>query len=473
MRSRVTASAVPAARSDGLLIESVGDETVIYDTRSKEAHCLKPLAAIVFGCSDGRATVGEIAKHRRAATRRRRQRCRRRRCRGPAREPRPAPDPLVVRAGGGLVATNGRGVSRREMLRRVGFAGAAAAAGTSLVTSIVAPNAFAAVGDPGGLQRLRGEQGLRLEPLLPEQPASPATRAAARASNNSCHITGCTCSDSGATCVSRTPCAVRRGDTASATAPCALLERPGERVRPARPASLVLRPAATSSACAAPTTRRSSAGIGHGRRSTRRETAAGGRVRRRGRRQARRSSRLPARRCAGSASASGRPASRRWRCRSRSWPRPRRCSCSPWRSGAPPRRSCSWPPSRGHRERPGTRRRARLRLLRRARIPRPWVAGRWSATPRSRRRRCSSWSRGPAPRSRQAARRRPIALLLGVATCSLLALALHLRRERRRLQRGAHRGTEDRRRGAARPCGRRSGAELLGAWRKRRQGDPR
>ena len=62
MRSKVTASAVPAARSDDLLIEPVGDETVIYDTRSKEAHCLKPLAAIVFGCSDGRATVGEIAK---------------------------------------------------------------------------------------------------------------------------------------------------------------------------------------------------------------------------------------------------------------------------------------------------------------------------------------------------------------------------------------------------------------------------
>src|SRR3954471_10546374 len=62
MRSRVTASAVPAARCDGLLIEPVGDETVIYDTRSKQAHCLKPLAAVVFDASDGQATVAEIAR---------------------------------------------------------------------------------------------------------------------------------------------------------------------------------------------------------------------------------------------------------------------------------------------------------------------------------------------------------------------------------------------------------------------------
>src|SRR5436309_4832537 len=61
MRAGKTASAVPAARSEGLLIEPVGSETVIYDTHSKQAHCLKPLAAIVFDRSDGRATVGEIA----------------------------------------------------------------------------------------------------------------------------------------------------------------------------------------------------------------------------------------------------------------------------------------------------------------------------------------------------------------------------------------------------------------------------
>src|SRR3954454_10889791 len=61
MRFKEMTIAVPAARTDGLLIEPAGDETVIYDTDSKQAHCLKPLAAIVFGCCDGRATIREIA----------------------------------------------------------------------------------------------------------------------------------------------------------------------------------------------------------------------------------------------------------------------------------------------------------------------------------------------------------------------------------------------------------------------------
>src|SRR4051812_33936336 len=125
MRSKDIAIAVPAAQSDGLLIEPVGDETVVYDTGSKQAHCLKPLAAIVFSCCDGRATVAEIAT---------------------AAQHRLGDDvgesdvadavaqletigllqtALVVRPGGGLLATNGRGVSRRDMLRHVGFAGAA------------------------------------------------------------------------------------------------------------------------------------------------------------------------------------------------------------------------------------------------------------------------------------------------------------------------------------------------------------
>src|SRR3954454_16499864 len=54
-------AAVPAAQSDGVLVQPLGDETVIYDRESKEAHCLKPLAAVVFDCCDGHATVADIA----------------------------------------------------------------------------------------------------------------------------------------------------------------------------------------------------------------------------------------------------------------------------------------------------------------------------------------------------------------------------------------------------------------------------
>ena len=203
MRTRVTASVVPAARSDGLLIEPVGDETVIYDTRSKEAHCLKPLAAIVFERSDGHATVGEIARDRRAATRRRRQRCRRRRCRGPARESRPPPDPAR-----GPRRWWARGDERPWRLaprdaspRRV--RGAAAAAGTSLVTSIVAPNAFAVSGLPAGCTGCTGNPDCLSRHCCQTNRGKSCNQSCCAAVNNSCHIRACTCSINGASCLAR------------------------------------------------------------------------------------------------------------------------------------------------------------------------------------------------------------------------------------------------------------------------------
>ena len=52
----------PTARTEGLLVESVGGETVIYDLESKEAHCLKALAAAVFVHADGYNTTADIAE---------------------------------------------------------------------------------------------------------------------------------------------------------------------------------------------------------------------------------------------------------------------------------------------------------------------------------------------------------------------------------------------------------------------------
>jgi hypothetical protein len=57
-----TAISRPIARAEGLLVESVGDETVIYDLDTKEAHCLKALAATVFMYSDGTRTAADIAE---------------------------------------------------------------------------------------------------------------------------------------------------------------------------------------------------------------------------------------------------------------------------------------------------------------------------------------------------------------------------------------------------------------------------
>jgi hypothetical protein len=57
-----TAITRPVARAEGLLVESVGDETVIYDLDTKEAHCLKSLAAAVFMYADGNRTASDIAE---------------------------------------------------------------------------------------------------------------------------------------------------------------------------------------------------------------------------------------------------------------------------------------------------------------------------------------------------------------------------------------------------------------------------
>jgi hypothetical protein len=51
----------PEARSEGLFTEYVGDELVIFDAATNEAHALKPLAAAVFTAADGATSVGELA----------------------------------------------------------------------------------------------------------------------------------------------------------------------------------------------------------------------------------------------------------------------------------------------------------------------------------------------------------------------------------------------------------------------------
>ena len=52
----------PMAREEGLIIEAIGDEKVIYDQHASSAHALKPLAATVFMYSDGSNSVEEIAE---------------------------------------------------------------------------------------------------------------------------------------------------------------------------------------------------------------------------------------------------------------------------------------------------------------------------------------------------------------------------------------------------------------------------
>jgi hypothetical protein len=129
----LTMNVKPVARSAELLLERIGDEAVAYDTKSKAAHCLSPLACAVFELCDGQTSVAELAT---AVSQR-------------LGEPVDAArvldalaqleerDLLVASASPG-------GTSRRELLGRGAKIGAVAVT-VPLITTIVAPTASAAV----------------------------------------------------------------------------------------------------------------------------------------------------------------------------------------------------------------------------------------------------------------------------------------------------------------------------------------
>jgi hypothetical protein len=52
---------MPRARTRGLVVERLADETLVYDLRRHRAHCLNPAATLVWQCCDGRTTVAATA----------------------------------------------------------------------------------------------------------------------------------------------------------------------------------------------------------------------------------------------------------------------------------------------------------------------------------------------------------------------------------------------------------------------------
>ncbi len=120
----------PEARKDGLVVEELPEEVLVYDLERHEAHCLNQQAVWVWKHCDGESTVSEIA-HRLAE------------------EAKTPPNEDLVwyalaqltkaRLLAGEVRRPGKEMmspSRRELLRRLGWAAAAA---LPLITSIAAP----------------------------------------------------------------------------------------------------------------------------------------------------------------------------------------------------------------------------------------------------------------------------------------------------------------------------------------------
>jgi hypothetical protein len=52
---------LPLARKEGLLIERLSDEVLVYDLARKKAHCLNQAAALIWDHCDGKTSVKEMA----------------------------------------------------------------------------------------------------------------------------------------------------------------------------------------------------------------------------------------------------------------------------------------------------------------------------------------------------------------------------------------------------------------------------
>jgi hypothetical protein len=126
---------LPRAREDGLLVEELGEELLLYDRDSHTAHCLSPIAASVWRHCDGERDVTELAVLAGAGENL-------------------VADALcelrekdLLAAEPALMQSTVPGVSRREAISRVARYGAAAAAGSMVVSATAATPAMASSGE--------------------------------------------------------------------------------------------------------------------------------------------------------------------------------------------------------------------------------------------------------------------------------------------------------------------------------------
>jgi hypothetical protein len=126
---------LPRARQDGLLEETVGEELLLYDQDTHTAHCLSPIAACVWRHCDGERDVSELAVFAGAGESL-------------------VADALyelrekdLLDAEPELIQSTIPGESRRQAIGRVARYGAAAAAGSMIVSATAATPAMASSGE--------------------------------------------------------------------------------------------------------------------------------------------------------------------------------------------------------------------------------------------------------------------------------------------------------------------------------------
>ena len=121
-------SQVPVARKQGLVVQEMPDEVLIYDLDTNKAHCLNKTAAFVWKSCDGNKSIAEITKSFESDF------------------GNPVEEDLVWLAIEQLndknllsesLQTNLKGQNRREVIKKIGFAAVVA---LPIVASLTAPS---------------------------------------------------------------------------------------------------------------------------------------------------------------------------------------------------------------------------------------------------------------------------------------------------------------------------------------------
>lgn len=126
-------SKIPRAREEGLIVQRLPEETLVYDLSGHRAHCLNEAAALVWAECDGRASLREAA---RSVGERMGREVSQEEVAYAVGELRKAG---LLKEGGGVGRKGG--MSRREVIRRLGVG---AGVGLAVVSSIVSPSAVQA-----------------------------------------------------------------------------------------------------------------------------------------------------------------------------------------------------------------------------------------------------------------------------------------------------------------------------------------
>lgn len=124
----MNSSQVPVARKQGLVVQEMPDEVLIYDLDTNKAHCLNKTAAFVWKSCDGNKSIADITKSFESDF------------------GNPVEEDLVWLAIEQLndknllsesLQTNFKGQNRREVIKKIGFAAVVA---LPLVASLTAPS---------------------------------------------------------------------------------------------------------------------------------------------------------------------------------------------------------------------------------------------------------------------------------------------------------------------------------------------